>query len=122
MTTTLADMQEHVTLICEQNEILINYGARSGKAWGSRALGEIHVPQVKSPRSYATVLHEIGHILGRHQDSDIILVRERWAWEWARRNALIWTPTMQRYSAWCLEYYERKPRAKMKNVIEMSEA
>ena len=45
--------------------------------------------------SYASALHEIGHLRGRHQRSSSTLVRERWAWEWARANALIWTPAME---------------------------
>ena len=57
---------------------------------------------VRSPRSYATALHEIGHILGRHQRSQAVLVRERWAWHWAKRNALQWTPEMRRHAAWCI--------------------
>jgi hypothetical protein len=50
-------------------------------------------------------LHEIGHVLGRHQLSDAVLTRERWAWDWAKRNALQWTPAMQRHSERWIESY-----------------
>src|ERR1700687_4117481 len=83
---TPTEMQEHIATLCETNEIIVTYGAK--RALGSYWLSEIHLPHVKSARSYATALHKIGHILGRHQRSSVILVRERWAWQWARRNAL----------------------------------
>jgi hypothetical protein len=35
----------------------------------------------------------------------VVLVRERHAWDWARRNAIRWTPTMQRYARRCLRSY-----------------
>jgi predicted Zn-dependent protease len=47
-------------------------------------------------------LHEIGHVLGRHQRSKRSVVRERWAWRWARANALQWDHVQERYSAACL--------------------
>jgi hypothetical protein len=71
----------------------------------SRCRREIWIRSVKSRLAYATALHEIGHILGRHQLSDVVLTRERWAWDWARRNALQWTPTMQQHAERCIESY-----------------
>jgi len=56
---------------------------------------EIQLAPIRSEISYATALHEIGHMLGRYQRSRSQMVRERWAWEWARRNALCWTPAME---------------------------
>jgi antirestriction protein ArdC len=117
---TLTEMQRHIASLCEATEILVSYGAQ--KAWGSYQLREIYVPHVKSARSYATALHEIGHILGRHQTSEVVLVRERWAWEWARRNAIEWTSVMQRHSEWCLEYYKRTPRARIGNSLSIESA
>src|SRR5262245_26764445 len=60
------------------------------------ATDEIHVAPITTALRYATALHEIGHILGRYQDSERSRVREQWAWTWARANALIWTPAMER--------------------------
>jgi hypothetical protein len=62
------------------------------------AADEIMVPAIKSPLAYATALHEIGHISGQHQNSSNSKTRERWAWQWARENALNWTPAMERYA------------------------
>jgi hypothetical protein len=55
--------------------------------------------------TYAVALHEIGHIKGRHQDSRRCIVRERWAWDWAKRNAFVWTPRMARCAAESLQWY-----------------
>ena len=54
---------------------------------------------------------------GRHQQSRAVLTRERWAWQWARENALIWTDAMERVAIKALAWYEakaRKPKAKTK--------
>jgi len=52
----------------------------------------------------AKALHEIGHIrLGPPEDE---VVGERQAWQWARDNALIWTPTMENEAVRSLGSYE----------------
>ena len=67
---------------------------------------EIWIRPIRSPRAYATALHEIGHILGRYQMRFSGMVSERWAWQWARRNALQWTPAMEQHAERCLKSYE----------------
>jgi hypothetical protein len=59
---------------------------------------------IKSEDAYAVALHEIGHI--RNGRFDNILIEERRAWEWARDNALVWTPTMQREADVSARSYE----------------
>jgi hypothetical protein len=46
-------------------------------------------PRIRSTRTYALALHEIGHCLGRYQKSRSVITIERWAWRWAKSNALI---------------------------------
>jgi hypothetical protein len=76
-------------------------------AWCAKAepeIGTVTLRPIKSEKAYAVALHEIGHIrTGRFDD---VLIEERRAWEWARDNALVWTPTMQRHADSCLEQYE----------------
>jgi hypothetical protein len=57
---------------------------------------EFRLPYIRSAISYAVALHELGHALGRYQSSHNAMVRERWAWQWARANAVSWTPAMER--------------------------
>jgi hypothetical protein len=84
---TVAQMRAHVVRICKVNGIEINCARREASADGW--LREVWIRSVRSPRAYATALHEIGHILGRYQQMKFsVMVRERWAWQWARRNAL----------------------------------
>src|SRR5262245_51353431 len=71
---------------------------------------EIQLAPIRSAISYAAALHEIGHILGRHQRSKSRMVRERWAWEWARRNALCWTPAMERSARLALAWYASRQK------------
>jgi hypothetical protein len=75
--------------------------------WQAKADPEIrtvHLRPIKSETAYATALHEIGHI--REGRFDDVLIEERRAWEWARANALVWTPTMQREADSCMGHYE----------------
>ena len=99
--STVAKMWPHVRQLCKAHEIELTYGPPGA----SRCRREIWIRPVKSRLAYATALHEIGHILGRHQLSDVVLTRERWAWDWARRNALQWTPAMQQHAERCIESY-----------------
>jgi hypothetical protein len=67
-------------------------------------LRTVHLRRIKSEKAYAAALHEIGHIrTGRFDD---VLTEERQAWDWARANALVWTPTMQREADSCMGSYE----------------
>ena len=60
-------MQDHIVSLCEANEIACWFRAGPDEAWGSYWLREIEIPPIKDECSYATALHEAGHILGRHQ-------------------------------------------------------
>ena len=95
---SVAAMHEHFTALIEEHQI-VHYQTRSTtRAWSLREAEEIHTPPVKTWKSYITALHEIGHLLGRHQLSQHVMVRERWAWRWARQHALVWAPRMERYA------------------------
>jgi hypothetical protein len=56
---------------------------------------EIHMPKVRSVEDYVTCLHELGHVDGRYQHSKNSNTRERWAWQYAREHALVWTAEME---------------------------
>jgi hypothetical protein len=99
---TPAAMQEHVLAILTDHEITYSFHPR--KAWAAVDIWEVQIQPIKSALSYATALHEIDHLLGRHRHSRRSLVRERDAWNWARRNAQIWTPTMERHAEKCLAW------------------
>jgi hypothetical protein len=56
---------------------------------------------------------ELGHVKSR--DSNAVfntqVERERWAWDWARRNGIMWMPRMERYAVSSFQSYERaKPQ------------
>ena len=67
---------------------------------------ELRLPAIRSARSYATALHEFGHLKGRYQNSRCTMVRERAARRWARQNALIWSDAMEREATKSLAWYE----------------
>jgi hypothetical protein len=91
-------MRQHVLDLLERHKIVCQrWCRRPTEAWGiGGEFREISIPPIKSAISYATALHEIGHVLGRHQGSAKPMVRERWAWRWAQGHALSWTEAMER--------------------------
>jgi hypothetical protein len=106
-TVTVQDMRQHVLNLCaRREEISIEWCRRSSQAWAVRDLNLIHIPPIRSVVTYATALHEIGHIRGQHQNSLHSIARERWAWRWAKANALLWTPRMEQDMRWALAWCE----------------
>jgi hypothetical protein len=101
---SIQDMHQHVVGLCSEHEITYTWCRRPTQAWAAREWEEVCIPPIKSAISYATALHEIGHILGRHQLSSKTMVRERWAWKWAKRKALSWTPIMDRLAEVSLSF------------------
>jgi hypothetical protein len=104
-------LREHIERLAAQHEIIITitpFAARAfRKRFGEREADEIEIPPITTPIRYAVALHEIGHILGRYQDHHNEVVSERWAWEWARRNAIWWTSKMDRFAERALRGYQR---------------
>ena len=96
---TIDDLHQHVLDLAADLEI-------KWRDWRTEADTEtrtVYLHPITSERAYASALHEIGHIrTGRFDDE---LTEERKAWEWARRNALVWTPTMQREADSCMRTY-----------------
>jgi hypothetical protein len=106
---TLEVMQQHIQQLCVRYEIACYFDQKHPQASWSWESDEIHIAPIRSAFSYATALHEIGHCRGRHQLSRRVMVRESWAWKWARANALFWTPAMERLAASALDWI--RPRA-----------
>lgn len=102
---TPAEMNDHVLSICAEHAVVVAWCKRPGRAYALREFEEIVIAPVKSEISYAVALHEIGHVRGRHQGSNRIFVRERGAWQWARKSARTWTPRMERYAQASLGWY-----------------
>ena len=103
-------MRRHIEELCDNEDISAEICRSLSQAWAARDLMTISIRPIKSSKSYVTALHEIGHIQGQHQDDPDVMVRERWAWRWARANALIWTPVMERYRWVCLRHAQRVNR------------
>ncbi len=105
-------MRAHIERLLAQHEIR-HYWIKGTAAADAYALRDsvfgdrIGIPRVRGELTYALALHEIGHILGAHQNSPDVMTREREAWRWARDNAIKWTPKMEHYAARLLLSYER---------------
>ena len=105
------EFQRHAENLCRDHDIdwYQRPRMRLHRSFSLSVTREIFTPPIRSPISYATVLHEIGHIIGRYTTSHHVMTRETWAWRWARANALLWTPAMERSMQDSLAWY--RPRA-----------
>jgi hypothetical protein len=100
---TLEDLRRHALNV---------WGKDDGIEWVSEVFvptanhetGTLRLHPIKSEAAYAVALHEIGHI--RQGLGEDVLLDERLAWDWARDNALIWTPTMEREAERSMGSYE----------------
>jgi hypothetical protein len=113
---TPAEMQSHVERIIEAaqrraqpGDLAVYFDVENrDDAYVIPEVGEAHLPLIRSEKDYATALHELGHLFGRYQrgkQRGKTLTRERWAWAWARRTALIWTSEMEDDAAQSLAWY-----------------
>jgi hypothetical protein len=100
---TIEDLHQHVRDL---------WGKDDGIEWVSEVFmptanhetGTLRLHPIKSEATYAVALHEIGHL--RQGLSEDVLLDERRAWDWARDNAVIWTPTMERAAERSMGSYE----------------
>jgi hypothetical protein len=111
---TVKDMQDHIAALLKQHEIQCYFvkrlHRRRSRAFAVREFSEIQIPPVRSLPSYATALHEIGHVIGRYQSSKRVMVRELWAWRWAKSHALVWSPARDRDMTWCMDWYAKRAK------------
>ena len=73
--------EAHVRSIAAKKAISIEWTAaeRADEAWAAREMDVVSIPRIRSLRDYAIALHELGHVLGPRQTSELVSVRERWA-------------------------------------------
>jgi len=110
----LEAMREHINDYCavlaSADGIETNWTSQHLKAEASLDAGFITIPHIRSHVAYAVALHEIGHIYGKHQRHPSTMVRERWAWKFARRHAMLWTEEMETQKVTSLKWYESQIR------------
>jgi hypothetical protein len=122
---TISQMREHVERIIKEHGITYRpvKDIHQSRCFPWR-VGErpvVQFPVVTSTRLYAVGLHELGHALGAKQYHVDDIVRERDAWEWARGNALVWTPEMERIAAAHMRRATERWEAGMKVLNAMHE-
>jgi hypothetical protein len=70
-------LHDHIERLCREHDILWVRDCRQPmRSWSIGEAEEIHSAPIRSSISYASALHEIGHVLGRHQTSRRVIVRE----------------------------------------------
>src|SRR5262249_18536509 len=106
MEPTIKDLRRHILELCKKHGITVYaWCRRPSHCHALIDRDEIRIMPIESRISYALALHEIGHLRGQRQDSSCTFVREHEAWEWARANALLWTPAMENNVRKAMEWY-----------------
>jgi hypothetical protein len=118
-------MTMHIAQLLEQHCIGLEFKKRGGSASSYRPSphddrperGVIIIPPIKSEITYATALHEIGHIMsGVREGTHGTLTSEWAAWVWAQDNALEWTPRMESTAQRSFESYYCDPKFHQREV------
>lgn len=103
------EMAAHVARLCGDLGIAVVPHSSGGRA--DRRRRTIAIRPVRSARTYAVALHEIGHVVGPWQSRQR-LYAEAGAWFWAREHALEWSEQVSKTCARCLQSYLDHARAK----------
>jgi hypothetical protein len=118
---SVESMRQHILDLCTERDIAIEWHeGRSDHAFALSELEEVHIIPIRSAVSYAIALHEVGHILGRRQRSRSTITRERWAWRWAKQNALRWTPAMEQTMRASVAWYEARSWPPIPSLKELN--
>jgi hypothetical protein len=92
-----------ITLEMLRQHVVTLWGGEQGIEWVDSwreptahfDTGTVTLHPIAREEDYAVALHEIGHIRNGPEEQEVV-VDERRAWDWARANALVWTPAMER--------------------------
>ena len=109
------EMKAQVLDLCSENYISLRFikSHQEIKAIIDDCL--IMVRPIRSTIMYVTCLHELGHFLSKRSlTTKDDLASEAYAWQWAQRIAIIWTPVAERHKNKCLRLYLEslgKPKA-----------
>lgn len=96
------DYAEHIETLILEYGITVDWRDKT-RAMSWRKERKIRISFVKGPASYATALHEIGHVVGPQRGRRID--EEAQAWRWAEQNALEWTEPMIKTAARAVASY-----------------
>jgi hypothetical protein len=128
---SIARMKQHVVNLAAEHNIKVCFDCCKTIARSMGIASDTHpkvcTKDITGPISYAVALHELGHLIAPDGclrkkyasafnmatqlrtpwDYDVIICDEMAAWAWARKRALVWTPTMWRAMRWALHTYEQ---------------
>lgn len=120
MTVKRIEMAMHIQQLCAENGVYVKYQSLHDDKcnyWAMPFKRVIQIRPTKNTGYYVSALHELGHILGKHQMTDAPrLKKELYAWIWAKENALVWTDTAERIMRQAMDTYgwTRKEKEKWK--------
>ena len=93
---TKRQLKDHINQLIRHHGLNVKWVVRGSAMHSSFAYVDdrlIEIKPVKSARTYAIALHEIGHIVCPQDSNDF--KAEIIAWQWARQNAISWVATME---------------------------
>lgn len=97
-----AAYRNHISTLLAEYGIAVDWRERTNaRSW--RKTRRVRLEIVRGASTYATALHEIGHVVGPQRGRR--LDKEAQAWRWAEAHAIEWTDAMERLAARCIESY-----------------
>jgi hypothetical protein len=101
------DMANHFAELCAEHEIVVRFtlaAPEDGAYSANHMQRRVTTRPIRNTGFYVSALHEIGHIVGPHQDKSRLWA-EWGAWIWAKENAIVWTDTAWRVTRGALTSY-----------------
>jgi len=87
----IRQLELHIRRVARENKISLKWVKTFQECIALSDERTVHTLPIKSHRSYAFALHELGHLLGPCQGiNQSQLASEAGAWQWAEENALVW--------------------------------
>jgi hypothetical protein len=109
MTVKRIEMAIHIQQLCAEKGVYVKYQSLNDDTanyWAMPTKRLIQIRPTKNTGYYVSALHELGHILGKHQGQESsTLKKELYAWIWAKENALVWTDTAERIMRQAMDSY-----------------
>jgi hypothetical protein len=112
MVLPLEELRAQIFQFCAENKISIVFLPKNGEACSDEEQPTIYIYPIKTMKTYAIALHELGHLLSaqarKHSMTGLgRLAKESYAWRWAKKNAKCWTDTAEKHKNQCLASYRK---------------
>jgi len=105
---SIKDMNKHIKELKSKYDITLYVDEKYAFA-ALVVFKEVSIRPITTYLRYIAALHEIGHIAiddGNTPDEKQKMIREKNAWEWAKKNSLVWNKNADKFMTKCIHSHE----------------